>query len=139
VDYEVDIGEINERWSREATVDVWSQIIIKETRDQVELLTEAPRTGIYRLGQDEAVTFRRWGNDWHGIFSESEAFYLRIVGPGDYLPGRGSRGAGDPVARPTTAAGAMQQWITGMRGQFASTPPAARRVAPASPLDFKMA
>ena len=31
VDYEVDIDEINERWSREASVDVWSQIIIKET------------------------------------------------------------------------------------------------------------
>ena len=42
VDYEVDIGEINERWSREASVDVWSQIIIKETGDQVELLTRAP-------------------------------------------------------------------------------------------------
>ena len=30
------------------------------------------------------VSFRRWGNDWHGIVSESEAFYLRIMGPGDY-------------------------------------------------------
>ena len=34
------------------TVDVWSQIIIKETADRVELLTRAPRTGIYELRDD---------------------------------------------------------------------------------------
>ena len=84
IDYEVNIGEINERWSREASVNVWSQIIIKETGDQVELLTRAPRTGIYRLGPDGTTAFRRWGNDWHGIVSESEAFYLRILAAGDY-------------------------------------------------------
>jgi hypothetical protein len=143
VDYEVDIGEINERWSREATVDVWSQIIIKETRDQVELLTEAPRTGIYQLGEDAAVTFRRWGNDWHGIVSESQAFYLRIMGPGDYRYRGADLGAlvtrGRLQSDDNQLEERCRQWITGMRGQFASTPPAARQPAPASPLDFKMA
>jgi hypothetical protein len=75
VDYEVDIGEINERWSREASVDVRSQIIIKETADQAELLTRAPRTGIYRLAGDGSVRFARPERDWHGIDSESGAFY----------------------------------------------------------------
>jgi hypothetical protein len=74
IDYEVDVAEINERWSHEASVDVWSQIILKETGDQVELLAQAPRTGIYHLGPGGTVAFRRWGNDWHGIVSESEAF-----------------------------------------------------------------
>jgi biotin carboxylase len=143
VDYEVDIGEINERWSREATVDVWSQIIIKETRDQVELLTGAPRTGIYRLGADAAVTFRRWGQDWHGIVSESEAFYLRIMGPGDYRYCGADLGAlvtrGRLQADDNQLEERCKQWITGIRGQFTGTPPIPQRPAPASPLDFKMA
>jgi biotin carboxylase len=143
IDYEVDIGEINDRWSREATVDVWSQIIIKETRDQVELLTEAPRTGIYRLGEDASVTFRRWGNDWHGIVSESEAFYLRIMGPGDYRYRGADLGAlvtrGRLQADDNQLEERCKQWITGMRGQFAGTPPVPQQPAPASLLNFKMA
>jgi biotin carboxylase len=143
VDYEVDIGEINERWSREASVDVWSQIIIKETRDQVELLTEAPRTGIYRLGADASVAFRRWGNDWHGIVSESEAFYLRIMGPGDYRYRGADLGAlvtrGRLQSDDNQLEERCKQWITGFRNQFTGTPPRPQRPAPASLLTFKMA
>ena len=143
VDYEVNIGEINERWSREATVDVWSQIIIKETRDQVELLSDAPRTGIYRLAADGAVTFRRWGNDWHGIVSESEAFYLRIMGPGDYRYRGADLGAMVTRGRLQSDGNQLEerckQWITGIRGQFASTPLIPQQPAPASLLNFKMA
>ena len=60
VDYEVDIDEINERWSREASVDVWSQIIIKETGDDVELLNGA-RRGPASTGspRDGTADFRR--------------------------------------------------------------------------------
>jgi biotin carboxylase len=106
VNYTVNIEKINARWSREATVDVWSQIIIKETGDQVELLTHAPHTGIYHLGEDGAVSFRRWGNDWHGIVNESEAFYLRIHGAGDYrYPGAD---LGALVTRRQPAGGPLQ-------------------------------
>lgn len=57
---------------------MWSQIIIKETADQVEMLTRAPRTGIGRLAADGSVEFLRPERDWHGIDSESEPFCLRI-------------------------------------------------------------
>ena len=78
----------------------------------------------------------------HGIVSESEAFYLRIMGPGDY----GYRGAdlGALVTRGRLQGDDNQleerckQWITGVRGQFAGTQSAARP-APASPPNFKMA
>ena len=48
VDYEIDVDEINARWSRLGADDVWSQLIVKETADRVELLTATPQTGIYR-------------------------------------------------------------------------------------------
>ena len=123
VDYEVDIDEINERWSREASVDVWSQIIIKETGDEVELLTRTPRTGIYRLTEDGTVAFRSWGNDWHGITSESEAFYLRILAPGDYRYQGADLGALVTRGRLQTDDNQLEdrckRWITGIRAQFA--------------------
>jgi biotin carboxylase len=142
LDYTIDIDEINERWSREATVDVWSQIIIKEIEDQVELLTQTPRTGIYHLEDDGAVAFRRWGNDWHGIVSETEAFYLRIVGPGDYRYRGADLGALVTRGRLQTDDNRLEErcrrWITGMRAQFAGTPIAPQETPPVGPLAFKM-
>jgi biotin carboxylase len=142
LDYTVAIDEINERWSREAAVDVWSQIIIKENNDQVELLTQAPHTGIYRLEPDGAVSFRRWGNDWHGIVNESEAFYLRILAPGDYRYKGADLGALVTRGRLQTDDNRLEdrckQWITGMRAQFAGTPIAPQEPPPVGPLAFKM-
>ncbi|HEY3016847.1 MAG TPA: biotin carboxylase, partial [Nocardioides sp.] len=143
LEYDVDVDEINERWSREATVDVWSQIIIKEIEDEVELITQAPRTGIYQLGDDGAVSFRRWANDWHGIVSESEAFYLRIHGPGDYRYPGADLGALVARGRLQTDDNRLEercrQWIRGIRGQFAGTPLAPHEPPPVGPLAFKMA
>ena len=143
VDYEVDIDEINERWSREATVDVWSQIIIKEVADQVELLTQTPHTGIYHLEEDGAVSFRRWGNDWHGIVSESEAFYLRILAPGDYRYRGADLGALVTRGRLQTDENQLEdrckRWIDGIRAQVAGTPLAPQEPRPVDPQAFKMA
>jgi biotin carboxylase len=85
VDYEIDVEEINARWAQASSVDVWSQLIVKQVHDSVELINDAPRTGIWKLDDETgAVTFRRWANDWHSLQDESEAFYLRVLGPGDY-------------------------------------------------------
>ncbi len=143
VDYDVDIDEINERWSREAAVDVWSQIIVKETGERVELLTHAPKTGIYELAADGAVSFRRWGNDWHGIHRQSEAFYLRILAPGDYRYHGADLGALVTRGRLQTDDNRLEerckQWIAGLRHQFAGTPIAPQEPPPVGPLAFKMA
>src|SRR5699024_3589641 len=39
VEFELDIDEINKRWEALSGADTWSQMIIKETSDTVELLT----------------------------------------------------------------------------------------------------
>jgi biotin carboxylase len=68
VDYEIDVDEINERWERGAGEDeVWSQLIMKETAPELELLTAAPRTGVYRLDADGRMSFARWGYDWQRL------------------------------------------------------------------------
>ncbi|MGD9619354.1 MAG: biotin carboxylase [Mycolicibacterium sp.] len=84
VDFELDVDEINERWEELASADVWSQMILKETDDIVQRLTATPSTGQYRLNSSGALVFDRPGLDWHQLQNESEAFFLRIYGPGDY-------------------------------------------------------
>ena len=57
---------------------------MKETDDIVQRLTATPRTGQYSLDASGALVFRRSALDWHQLQNESEAFFLRIYGPGDY-------------------------------------------------------
>ena len=49
VDYEIDVDELNAGWAQPSAIDEWSQFILKDTADVVELITEAPRSGIWKL------------------------------------------------------------------------------------------
>jgi biotin carboxylase len=49
VDYEIDVAELNERWSQPQAIDSWSQFILKQTEETVERITHAPTSGIWRL------------------------------------------------------------------------------------------
>jgi biotin carboxylase len=143
LDYEVDIEEINERWSHEAAVDVWSQLILKETADGVDLLTAAPRTGVYTIAPDGSADFRRHAYDWHGIVDESEAFYLRILAPGDFRYKGADLGAivtrGRLQADDNTLERRCVQWISGIRGHFAGSPVVPLQAQPPVRESFKMA
>jgi hypothetical protein len=143
LDYEVDIEEINERWSHEATVDVWSQLILKETADGVDLLTAAPRTGVYTIAPDGSADFRRHAYDWHGIVDESEAFYLRILAPGDFRYSGADLGAivtrGRLQADDNTLERRCVQWISGIRGHFAGRPVVPLQPQPPVRESFKLA
>ncbi len=84
VDYELDVDEINRRWEDLASVDLWSQMIIKEVGSTVEQITEAAKTGQSYFDDVGELTFRRAALDWHQLQNENECFFLRIYGPGDY-------------------------------------------------------
>lgn len=47
-------------------------------------MTEVPRTGQYALDGTGTLVFRQPALDWHQLQNESEAFFLRVYGPGDY-------------------------------------------------------
>jgi biotin carboxylase len=143
LDYEVDIDEINERWSREAAVDVWSQLILKETAAGVDLLTRTPRTGVYSLAPDGSADFRRQATDWHGIADESEAFFLRILSSGDFRYKGADLGAlvtrGRLQADDNTLERRCARWISGIRGHFAGAPVVPLQAQPQARDSFKMA
>jgi hypothetical protein len=143
VDFEFDVEELNERWAQTHNLDEWTQFILKQTEDVTELITEAPRSGIWRLGGD-GISFARRDTDWHTVADETEAFYLRIAGVGQY------RYPGADLGIMVTRGRFMDEehqlldrardWITGIKREFASVPPGADEppLVKPEPFGFKM-
>jgi biotin carboxylase len=127
VEYDIDIDDINRRWSGHAETDVWSQLVLKEPGASVELLNAAPRTGIWRLTDDGGpqIAFSRWGNDWHSLQDDSEGFYLRVLAAGDYRYKGADLGILVTRARLQTNDNELtprcREWIEAIRSQFAGT------------------
>lgn len=124
VDYNLDIEAIQARW---LDFDNWSQLILKQTADQVELITRAPTSGVWRLNDDGTASFVRRTLDWHTVGDEHEAFYLRVYGAGEYryhgadlgiLVARGRMQTDD---RQLTER--AKRWAAAINAQFESTPP----------------
>jgi biotin carboxylase len=145
VDYEVDVADINRRWAETSSVDIWSQIILKQNREGVEHLTQAPRTGIWRLDDTGPIRFARWGNDWHSLQDETEAFFLRVLGPGDYRYPGADLGVLVARSRMQTADNKLTEraldWIDGIHAQFAGTavPAKDEPAVPTGAMAFKTA
>src|SRR4029077_14836654 len=57
VDYEIDVDELNARWAHPGNVDEWTQFILKQTDEAVELITEAPSSGIWRMQADRSIGY----------------------------------------------------------------------------------
>ena len=127
VDYDIDVDEINDRWRDLAAVDVWSQIIMKEPSAPVELISSAPRTGQWKIEDDGTLTFRRPSWDWHGLQDESEFFFLRVYGKGDYLFKGADLGVLVTKGRlqtddPADLTARCRTFIDGIRSLFVSQP-----------------
>ena len=124
VDWELDLREIERRWEHH---DRWSQLVLKQVSDDIELITEAPPSGLWRMADDGSISYLRSETDWHAVSSYDEAFYLRVYGEGEYrYPGAD---IGVVVAR-----GRMQtddrhllerasQWAAGISKEFRGKPP----------------
>ena len=123
VDFDLDINEINERWSHPESVDSWSQLVIKHTDESVDLLTQAPRTGVWKMAADGSIGYHHYNYHPHAAEDESEGFFLRISGAGDF------RYEGADLGILITRGRLMDDdfqlnerakaWIDGIRGQYA--------------------
>jgi hypothetical protein len=142
VDYEIDVDELNARWAHPGNVDEWTQFILKQTDEAVELITEAPPSGIWRMDPDRTITFDRRDTDWHTVADEREAFYLRIASAGGFrYPGadlgilvtRG-RFMNDDHELQDRA----REWIAGIKAGFRSEPPPEEPTVVPEPFAFKM-
>jgi hypothetical protein len=81
VDWQCDLDAIQSRWR---DFDRWSQLVLKQTTDEVEIITEAPASGLWRMDHDGEIRFVRMETDWHNVTGSDEAFYLRVYGVDEY-------------------------------------------------------
>ncbi|HET6713920.1 MAG TPA: biotin carboxylase [Actinomycetota bacterium] len=140
VEYEIDVEELNRRWAHPGNLDEWTQFILKQTEDSVELITDAPASGIWRMGDDGRIAYARRDTDWHTVADGSEAFYLRIADVGGYrYPGAD---LGILVTRGRfldddhELVDRARSWITGIKSQFRSVPPPSEAPPPVEPEPF---
>lgn len=124
--FRLDVDELNARWADPDMIDGWSQMVIKHTDDSVDILTDAPQSGIYKMLEDGRVVFDRFDYHRRAVESENEAFFLRILNPGDYR----YEGAdlGILVTRGRSMTNGFQlnerakKWIHGIKAQFTAKP-----------------
>ncbi|MCV6606205.1 MAG: hypothetical protein OIF34_12940 [Porticoccaceae bacterium] len=124
VDWELDLSTIQSRWM---DYGCWSTLVIKNTDDKVEIITDAPSSGIYRYDEGD-INFLRRSWDWSNVSSYKQGFYLRVLGAGEYvykgadlgillLRGRAQNDDGSLTSR-------VKGWIAAIRDQYKTTPPA---------------
>ena len=115
--FELDIEELNARWADPAMIDGWSQMVIKHTEDSVDIVTQAPESGIYRMLDDGRVVFDRFDYHRRAVDSEQEAFFLRILKSGDYRYAGADLGIlitlGRPMVNPFRLPQRSKSWIEG--------------------------
>jgi hypothetical protein len=85
VDFHIDVDQLNARWSNPDNIDSWAQLVMKYTTDDLQIITGAPQSGVWRMRPDGEVDFAYVQTHRRTVESEDEAFFLRIAGVGDYF------------------------------------------------------
>jgi len=108
--------------------------VLKQTTDEVEVITAAPPSGLWRMNESGEIHYVRLETDWHNVTDSDEAFYLRVYGVNEYrYPGadmgvlllRDRMQTADRQLVPKAAA-----WAKAIISQFAGVPVAAEIAAP---------
>ncbi|KAA3637339.1 MAG: biotin carboxylase [Calditrichaeota bacterium] len=124
VEYDLDIDELNERWAIQENIDDWSQLIIKHTEDTIEYVTDAPKSGIWRLFDNGHIQFNRMDTHRRAVENENEAFFLRITGVGDYMYEGADLGIlvsrGRMMTNDFKLTKRAKTWINAIRSQYSS-------------------
>ncbi len=134
MEFEFDVEDLNARWSDPEYIDSWCQLVIKHTRDDVDIVTDAPPTGIWKMNDSGTVEYSRFDYHRRAVSNEREAFFLRITGPDDYryegadlgiLILRGRSMSGDFILNDRARA-----WIKGIVSNYRGKPLSAPEAAP---------
>jgi len=125
IDYDLNINELNERWTNQENVDSWSQLIIKHTANTIEYVDSAPKSGIWKMYDNGHIQFDRMDTHRRAVEGENEAFFLRISKQGDYLYEGADMGIlvsrGRMMTDKFQLNSRAKTWITAIHRQYAST------------------
>src|SRR3989344_4361886 len=85
VPYEIDTNELSERWAKVENMDSWSQLVIKHTKKNLELVTQAPASGIWEMKKNGNAQFKKMDAHRQSVVGDNEAFFLQITQKDGYL------------------------------------------------------
>jgi len=126
VEFEFDVNDLNRRWADPENIDEWSQLVVKWPRPEVEQITAAPESGIWRLAADGSLNYNRFDTHRRAVETENEAFWLRISGSGDYRYEGADLGIlitrGRLMTPDFELTDRAQAFINGMHGHFKAKP-----------------
>ncbi len=124
--YELNVKSLNARWARRENIDSWSQLVIKHNYKTVDKITEAPRSGIYKMNTDGTVVFSRMDTHRRAVETENEAFFMRISDKDNYRYEGADLGIlvlrGRLMTKNFKLNGRAEKWISAMRGKFNAEP-----------------
>ena len=133
--FDLDTTELNNRWANPDMIDSWSQMVIKHTDDSVDICSEAPETGIYKMLEDGRVVFDRFDYHRRAVESENEAFFLSTLRPGDYRYEGADIGILVTRGRSMTKSFRLNErakkWIHGIKQSVGGTPLPVAEAGPA--------
>jgi hypothetical protein len=143
VDFDIDVAELNARWAAPENIDSWCQMVIKHTDDNVDFITDAPESGIWRMNEDGTIEYDRFDYHRRSVQSEAEAFYLRISNKGDYRYEGADLGIlitrGRSMHRNFRLTKRAKAWINGIKSHYKASPlPKANPVPDSEIHTFKM-
>ena len=142
VEMDISINQINQRWNNPKYIDSWSQLIIKHTENNIDIISEAPPSGLYQINKDNEINYLRYDTHRHSIENESQAFFLRISKTGDYRYEGADLGILIARGRMMTDDFKLTQraknWINGIRSQFKGKAIPKSQPKPAEIGGFKM-
>ena len=133
--FDLDMRGLNERWAQSHFIDDWSQLVIKYTKNNVDVVVDAPQSGVYRMNKHGDIAYHRFDYDRRAIDSENEAFFLRIAGPGDYRYEGADLGIlitrGRSMDSDFRLNNRASHWVRGVQQRYAGEPlPATKADAP---------
>ncbi|MCB0738460.1 MAG: biotin carboxylase [Bacteroidetes bacterium] len=125
-EYELNVKALNQRWNNQDNIDSWSQLVIKHVDDNVNLITKAPRSGIWVMNEDGSIQFDRMDTHRRAVEQEEEAFFLRISKEGDYEYEGADLGIlvmrGRSMTKDFKLTARSKKWINAIKDKFESIP-----------------
>lgn len=126
VPYELDVKNYNNLAMKQENENDFSQIILKQTENNLNYIDKSPETGIYEITPFGEIVFIKESLNYREITNKNQLFFYRILKHGDYavkgtdlgilmLPRR----AMDENFKITDQA---NLWINQMKNQFVSYP-----------------
>jgi carbamoylphosphate synthase large subunit len=85
IPYEINVDELTDRWMKAENMDSWSQLVIKHTRNTLEIATQAPASGIWEMQKTGKIKFKKMDAHRQSVVGDNEAFFLQITQKDNYL------------------------------------------------------